>query len=91
MIPDIKSLEGTTLEASIPSLFNEPGCQTIRLLRVELNGLWIESPDIMESAMKDVGSTMAPRTAIFFVPWAQLSYIVGSSDVPALSEELMRI
>jgi hypothetical protein len=83
VIPDIKSLEGTIIEAVIPSLFNESNLQTIRLLRVEDNGLWIEGPAIME--------TMSPRSPMFFVPWSQLFYIIASNDVPALSERLLHV
>jgi hypothetical protein len=91
VIPDIKSLEGTIIEAVIPSLFNESNLQTIRLLRVEDNGLWIESPAIMETAMADTYSTMSPRSPMFFVPWSQLFYIIASNDVPALSERLLHV
>ena len=91
MVSDIKSLEGTLIEAVIPSLFGDTGVQMVRLLRVEENGLWIESPSIMETAMADTSMTMSPKTAIFFVPWPQLSYIIASRDVPSVSESIMHV
>jgi len=39
--------------------------------------------------LKQIGLKTSPRTAIFFLSFHHISYIVGSLDVPAVSDEAL--
>ena len=56
----------------------------------EPTGLWIESPHMSELLMAKIGVLSAPKTPVLFVPFARIDYILGSSDIPTLSDRALQ-
>jgi len=89
--PSLKDHEGETIHIVSP-FFDSTVIQTVRLIRMEDAGLWVENQDWnIEMLKKHFGVMSSPKTMIFFLPWHQISVIVGSLDVPSLSAESLGI
>jgi len=85
--PSLKEQEGETITLLSP-FFDATKLQRVRLIRVEDAGIWVENHKWnMEQLKKTFGISSAPKTMIFFLPWHQISTIVGSLDAPSFSEE----
>jgi hypothetical protein len=87
--PSLKEQEGQMITIHSPFLDNIK-LQKVRLVRVEDNGLWVENHKYKAEMLKnkfDISSS--PKTMIFFLPWHQISVIVGSLDAPTLTEEFL--
>jgi hypothetical protein len=85
--PSLKEQEGETITILSP-FFHATTLQKVRLVRVENAGIWIENHKwTMEQLKKTFGVSATPKTMIFFLPWHQISMILGSWDVPSVSEE----
>ena len=85
--PSLKEQEGETIKLVSP-VFDNVKIQTVRLIRVEDAGIWIENHEYnMEMLKKTFGITSTRKTMIFFLPWHQISVIVGSLDAPSFSQE----
>lgn len=83
---DLQSLVGSEISVLIPSL--DPKIfQRVRLHGVELSGIWIESQTFTEFILTQLHTATAPKTLILFLPWHQVSVILGSADGPSLSEK----
>jgi hypothetical protein len=66
--------------------------QKVRLVRVEDAGLWVENPKYnVEMLKKHFSISSTQKTMIFFLPWHQISAIVGSLDAPTFSEESLGV
>jgi hypothetical protein len=87
-IPTLKALEGTQVLAMIPFL-NAQYMELVMLHRVEEYGIWIEHQKSVEKFLQVGRAQAAPKTPLFFVPWAAVVAIFGSRDVPALSEQAL--
>jgi hypothetical protein len=86
-MPDLKSLEGQLIVASIPMIDNLK-LQKLRLHKVEDAGIWIESSSITSIFLANLGVTMAPKSLVFFLPWHQVHYILSSVDAPSIIDSL---
>lgn len=84
-VRSLKEHEGELIVALIP-LFDPKLLQEIRLLRVEEAGIWIENQKAHDMYFNAVGAKSSPKTMIFFVPWPQITFVLSSLDVPAISE-----
>lgn len=85
--PSLKEQEGEMIVIHCP-FFDNIKLQKVRLIRVEDAGIWIENHKYnMEQLKKVFGISSTPRTMIFFLPWHQVSAIIGSLDAPSFSEE----
>ena len=72
----------------ISPVFDNVAIQTVRLIRVEDAGLWIEHHEYNMKMLKaHFGISSSRKTMIFFLPWHQISVIVGSLDAPSFSRE----
>jgi hypothetical protein len=58
-----------------------------KLVEIEISGLWLEGKDVAKSMHETHKLAIIPRMPLFFVPFAQIGWIMGSSDYPSLSEE----
>jgi hypothetical protein len=86
MAPSLEGLIGqTAVIRSIP--VNETRPALIKLLAVENGGIWVESQEATDHWLSEAGKQASPRTLAWFLPFAQISWIMGSSDYPALSEK----
>jgi hypothetical protein len=59
-----------------------------KLLAVENgNGIWVECQKITDHWLAEFKRTSAPKTLVWFLPFSQIAWIMGSEDYPALSEK----
>lgn len=87
-ISTLKDLEGDQVLAMIPFL-NSERMDVITLCRVEEYGIWIEHQPSIEKFLNLVKATASPKTTVFFVPWSAVTAILGSRDIPALSNQVL--
>jgi hypothetical protein len=85
-MPSLKDFVGKTIFALIPFIHGEI-VQVLKLHGVEPGGIWVESQTLTDLLLARVGRTAAPKTAIFFLPYQQIVFVLGSLDVPSLSEK----
>ena len=57
------------------------------LVDVEAAGVWVESPEMTKTIHAVAKNAMLPNTPIFFVPFAQIAWILSAAGYPSLSEE----
>ena len=60
--------------------------QLVKLLGVEAGGVWIESQEMINQVYSAVGKEGSPRTPVFFFPYHQISFGIGSIPGIALNE-----
>lgn len=84
-----KDLIGTEIIAFVP-VFHKTKWQNFKLINVEPSGIWVESKDVLESFLKYSGVTASPKTAVFFLPFSQIVFVLASLDVPYISDEALR-
>jgi hypothetical protein len=85
-MPELQNLIGQTILALVPSIHGTD-LQKLKLHGVENGGLWIESQELTNVFLSRVGAQTAPKTMVFFLPYHQISFVLGSLDVPSLSEK----
>jgi hypothetical protein len=56
------------------------------LVDLDANGIWIEGKELAETLHSTYKKPM-PKTPVFFVPFAQIGWIVSFADYPYLSEK----
>jgi hypothetical protein len=82
----LKSLVGEIIMARIPALDKEE-IVLVKLHMVEATGVWIESQDYTETVMSRCKIAASRTTVLMFVPFAGVSFILGSIDSMSLSEK----
>jgi hypothetical protein len=82
--PRLKHLIGQEVLAVILPI-HQTELQEVRLLGVELGGIWIESEVMTQSVLRNIGAATG-KTPLFFVPYAQIKFLMGVSEKIALSE-----
>jgi hypothetical protein len=63
----------------------------VRLHGAEAGGIWIESQQLTNELLSRIGVSIAPKTMIFFFPYAELVYAMTSIDQPALNETTLGV
>lgn len=79
----------TVLIRSIPIDEDKP--TVVKLVDVDAGGIWIESQKTTDHWLAELKITSSPRTLVWFLPYAKISWILGSEDYPALSEKALGI
>ena len=86
MTPSLEELIGQSVVIrSIP--INETRPALVKLLSVENGGVWVESQEATDHYLSEIGRQASAKTLAWFLPFAQIAWIMGSSDYPALSEK----
>ena len=85
----LEELIGTEIVAKVPA-FDKTKWVRLKLHNVEASGLWVESKEIQDAAIKDAAVTFAPRTAVFFLPFAQIVFVVSSLDMAYVPDEALK-
>lgn len=86
----LQSKIGEEISALVP-FFDPKILQTLKLHAVEDAGIWVENQKLTNQILSVAGVSASPKTAIFFLPWQQIVTIVGSLDVPGLSEKQLGV
>ncbi len=79
---------GGTIWIRTPHLKNNQ-LHIVKLLSVDVGGIWIESETFTDTALKEVELTASPRTPVLFLPYSQIVYIISFEDVPSVSVEAL--
>ena len=84
----LEQLKGQKILVQILHPIIEQKSPVIATLLVDLdpNGIWIEGKELAETLHTTYKKPM-PKTPVFFVPFAQVGWIVCFADYPYLSEK----
>ena len=82
----LSEMVGEEIVASIPFL-HQTAWQSLKLLAVEPNGLWVQSHKFNDDMMRALKVQAAPKTAVFFIPFHQIKFIMSSLDSPSLRDD----
>lgn len=59
----------------------------VKLIDVENGGIWIESQPKTDELLEFLGVSAAPKTPIFFLPFAQIAWLQSWLEIQSLSEK----
>lgn len=80
----LKALEGSTILAVVPWI--DPfAVQQLKLHMVEESGLWVESQAVMDMIYKRFSAQRSSRAPVFFLPWHQIAFVMGSPSVAGVT------
>jgi hypothetical protein len=85
----LSNLIGTDILAFVP-VFHPAIWQTMKLLAIENSGIWVEYRPMSEQAMKAAGKTMTPNTAVLFLPFSSIHFVVAVIPEPYVSDEALK-
>jgi hypothetical protein len=85
-MPDLRSMIGDDIIALMP-LWDKLKLQEVKLLGVEEGGVWIESQKFTDQFLDKIQVSSAPKSMVFFMPFAQISFIAASVVQPAPGDE----
>jgi hypothetical protein len=84
-MPSLKECVGNDILIRATCLDDKP--VFVKLIEVEAGGIWIESQVKTNEILKYLNAASAPRTPVFFLPFAAIAWISYWIEGPALSEE----
>ena len=61
--------------------------QTVKLLGVESRGLWVENQEMTNAILQRFKSPASPRSVVFFLPFAEIAFVIAGADAPSLDEK----
>jgi hypothetical protein len=83
--PSLQSLVGHEVTALIPAL--HPSTLTkVTIHGVEVGGIWIEHEPMTQKILRDTNQAASEKTAVLFVPYSGIGYVVGWLEKTSLSE-----
>ena len=84
MMPPIHKFINKTIWVSIPSHFEDGKCRAYKLLGVELQGLWLESAELMQRVLPEAMHEKAAGMAVF-VPFSQITGVMAPATGTAMA------
>ena len=66
MIPNVARYLNKTVMVSIPALFDDRACRSFRLVGAELNGLWLQSDELIRILLPEDRRDLAYRQPVVF-------------------------
>jgi len=87
-MPSLSDFVGQTITALIP-IFGSETFQKFQLHGVEVGGIWVEHQGTVNTLLDKLKISGLPKTPVFFLPYSQITFVIGSIDVPALSEKAL--
>jgi hypothetical protein len=85
----LESLIGTEIVAFVPA-FHPSQWQKLKLVNVEQSGIWVENRALQDGLLKESRVIMSPKSAVFFLPFSSVVYVLASLDLPYVSDEAVR-
>ena len=76
MIPNVARYLNKTVMVSIPALFDDRACRSFRLVGAELNGLWLQSDELIRILLPEDRRDLAYRQPVVFIPFAQIAGVL---------------
>jgi hypothetical protein len=83
---------GDTILAVAPCLdplIGTQGPHKLKLLSVDVGGVWVESQVFIERVLNLFSQPDATNSPIFFLPFSSITYLTLLHDSPALSERAL--
>lgn len=84
----LSDLVGQTIHALVPSI-DPQVIQPLKLHGVEVGGIWVESQKVNNLVLSIAGQTISRKTGILFLPYHQISFVLGTLDVPSVSDKAL--
>lgn len=84
MAPNLSRYLNKTIFVSIPTLFEDGTARPYTLLGVEMNGLWLQSEELIDRLLRDDGRELVKLNPAVFVPFAQIAGVVIPTIEPPL-------
>lgn len=81
----LREMIGTLIVARIPAL-DEENNVFVRLHRVEMSGIWVESKTFNQEMLEKYEVPASITTLVLFIPFSGIDYIISSVECVALSE-----
>ena len=75
MVPKLIDYLRQSVLVSIPALHSDIRCRSYTLVGVELQGLWLQSEELLDDLLDDEAQS-APSSTPVFVPFSQIAGIV---------------
>ena len=82
MTPDITRYLNKTVYVSIPALFEDGTCRACTLVGAELNGLWLQSDQLIRRLLPGDKEDLVAQVPAIFVPFAQIAGVLVSIGMP---------
>jgi hypothetical protein len=83
----LANLVGQQVFIKVP-LWKHDKLMTVKLVAVDLGGIWIESNDLMEAFFEGTPNKMSQRSLQVFLPYAQILAIYHGGGGPWISETI---
>lgn len=84
MVPTLSRYLNKTVLVSIPALFEDGTARPYTLLGAEMNGLWLQSEELIDRLLRDEGRELVKLNPAVFVPFAQIAGVVIPTIEPPL-------
>jgi hypothetical protein len=84
-VPSLREMVGTLIVARIPAL-DKDGNVFVRLHRVEMSGIWVESKTFNQDMLEKYEIPASITTLVLFVPFSGIEYIISSVECVSLSD-----
>jgi len=85
--PPLQTYLNKSVLVGLPVLFGDVRCRPCRLVDIASNGLWLEIEGVAERLIPHEALSFASGTLTMFVPFAQISCVIGAVARGDLSEE----
>jgi hypothetical protein len=70
-------------------VIKEDAPAVVKLVSLDEAGIWVESQDATEHYLAQFKYASSPKTPVWFLPFAQIFWILGSENYPAISEKAL--
>jgi hypothetical protein len=85
MIPRLVEYLNQTILVSIPALRSDVKCRSYTLVGVELQGLWLQSEELLRDLTADERGEGAPAGTPAFVSFSHIAFVVLPAPVQKLA------
>ncbi len=85
MTPQVSQYINKTILVSIPTLFHDAKCRPLKLIGVEVPGLWLQADELAARLLPDPLQDYASAAPVIFVPFAQIAGILIPTRQPTVA------
>jgi hypothetical protein len=83
MTPKVSQYLNKTILVSIPTLFHDGKCRPLKLIGVEVPGLWLQADELSVRLLPDQLQTYVSAAPIVFVPFAHIAGVLIPTKAPS--------
>lgn len=85
IVLSLQEMIGTLIAARIPALDKENDV-IVRLRRVEMSGIWLESKKFNQDMLEKYEIPILINTLVLFIPFSGVEYIISWAECASLPE-----